>query len=108
METKLNLSLYCPSFWLPLFKNYSLKAILIKLDLKFFKYLCSDGIIIPKKYSLIKPDPHNEEPPIEPNENEENQLDLIFEKIDEEIINAIKKYDGGVFVKLNWKAPKVK
>lgn len=109
METKLDLSFYNPNFWLPLFKSIAIKTTIIKLDQKFFHYLCSDGIIIPKKYSNTKSDPLKEDHPVQENDNQENiELNLVFEKIDEEIVKTIENYDGAVFVKLNWKAPKVK
>lgn len=108
MQTKLDLSFYNPNFWLSLFKSISLKTTIIKLDQKFFHFISSDGIIIPKKYSNSKPETNEDYTDEKNNDKEDLELNLVFEKIDEEIIKTIENYDGVVFVKLNWKAPKVK
>ena len=136
MEPEVNLLNYKPSFWLPLFKPLTFKTRIIKANLRFFKYLSSDGIYIHSKYRKPHPKDHesldmdiieeNPEKPSKPpilgtfeaisNKNnddlssnqgvEDEEEKAFFPELDVDIEKTIVEFENRVFVKLNWKAPK--
>ena len=126
VETELNLHVYLEPNWPEGVKRLALKSSIIKLNARFLRYLNSDGVIIHKKY-YIPSDWNNNDDDLSfsddddtkekkgPSSNEGSDLDheldndpeIEFPEFEPLITEALTKYSGALFLKLNWKAPRV-
>ena len=79
--------------WYPIFSSVTFKSKVILLPKEFESYLNEESIFMP----------------ISLKENEEDKSHYSaynFQVLDKDINNTLKEFNGKVFIKLNWKAPK--
>ena len=93
--------------WYPYFKKVTFKTIILHLNNEILDYLRSDGSLILPKECWVD---FNEDT-ADNEENSEDDDDNKFEQpsfpnFNEQVLDAIDRLGGKVFVKLNWSAPR--
>lgn len=89
--------------WYPALRRVTIKTTLIPLSADFVRYLLADGVYVPD-VPAAKTD--NDWLNEAHSDSDSDSTDVpCFPAVEESIVAAIRKYDGGCFPKLNWSAP---
>ena len=115
------LRLTCFQSWYPRYRKVSPKATVIPIDdiqPDFLDWLEEDGLTVPHSSDDADGDADDDgfasdrsSAPDEDEDEEEAEFKVIprrFIALDERIRQVMNKYDGRVFPKLNWSAPRVR
>lgn len=105
------------SKWYPKYKKVSLKSRIIPLEEEFINYLNEDGIYLPfndngqpQKFYHAQRDEYDSDWSSDEYEDEDedeaNSKVPSFPSLEKQINAVIDEFDGNVFPKLNWSAPK--
>lgn len=89
-----------------LFQNLSAKGKEKERERGFLQWYESDGIVLPHGSDENTAAAASEEEE-EEEDHEEEEERWKFDELDAKIRNTINKYDGAVFPKLDWSAPRV-
>ena len=92
--------------WYPLLQKNSIKSIILDLDEDFISYLKEDGIFLPDSSSgYLENDALSDDEDLVPVKQETRQK-RQFPELEKKIKDSIAKFDGEVFIKFNWSAPR--
>eukprot|EP01039_Chlorochromonas_danica_P000283 gene281-302_t len=98
--------------WYNLFRNVSIKSVIIPLSSEFVSYLTADGVFIPVSSTCLDHDHLSDEEgddvetaAVDDDNETDNEKQYSFPEIESSISTALKEFDHKVFVKLNWSAP---
>jgi len=105
------------SKWYPKYKKISLKSRIIPLEEEFINYLNEDGIYLPfndngqpQKFYQAERDEYDSDWSSDEyedeDEDENNNKIPSFPSLEKQINTVIDEFNGKVFPKLNWSAPK--
>lgn len=105
------------SKWYPKYKKISLKSRIIPLEEEFINYLNEDGIYLPfndngqpQKFYQAERDEYDSDWSSDEYEDEDedeaNNKVPSFPSLEKQINSVIEEFNGNVFPKLNWSAPK--
>ncbi|EJD43518.1 D123-domain-containing protein [Auricularia subglabra TFB-10046 SS5] len=107
--SRTSLNRFRTSFWYPRFQAVTIKATVIPLDEEFRRYMHADSVTIPEgadDHPAVSTLSDDEDQDDSDDSDPEPATRFAFPELDQRIREVIKAYDGGVFPKLNWSAPK--